>query len=201
MGRRQIAALLILSAVALNSAGCRSVRGTWEDRSPSSTQRKFDLKQKMLAGSPSKGVAVGIKKQISHDASAIKVFIRNDGERPITVYRSFRVDRGQFNADSDLFLEVVDTTSGDRLPLRSKAWTDGNDKHNLNSYYQLAPFELVSDVIYVSKYYPLEKGKSYEVTIEYDHGESGFEKGGKWIEMDAWTGRIRSNKVRLVMPL
>lgn len=198
---RHFIALLTLATVAFTSAGCRSTSALWQDNSPNSTKRKFDMKKKFLAGSPLKGVAVGTKRAVRHNGAGITVFLRNDGERPVTVYRSFRVDRGQFNASSDLFIEVVDAESGSRLPLAKRKWTTANDKHNINSYYQVAPFEMISDVIDVSRFYDLKRGKSYDVSVEYDHGESGFEKSGKWIEMDAWTGRIRSNKIRLVIPI
>lgn len=179
-------------------AGCQIVVPALTRRSCSwNKRRSFDADGRLATGVSVKGLSCGIRAKGQPNAESIEVYLRNDRSRPLTIYRSFRVDSGQFDADSDLFVSVTNKATGKRVPLKDIGWTTGQDRHNPRSYYQMAPSEFVSDTIRLSRYYDLSRGVTYYVTVEYDHGETGFEKGGEWIEMNAWTGRCRSNRVTL----
>lgn len=180
------------------TAGCRCVSRPWEGVSPSwDSAREFDMDRKYATGEPVKGLAVGLSRPLMGAPDELKITLRNDSDHPITVYRSFRVDTGQFDADSDLFFLVTEKSTGAKPELRSRAWTDGSDHHNPRSYYQMAPHECVSQTLALGKFYSLFGGNTYDVSVEYDHRESGFDQSGQWVEMNAWTGRCRSNHVSL----
>jgi|GEM_PF-3264109 len=181
--------------------GCRCISRPWEGVSSSwNTEREFDVDKRHATGDPIKGLAIGIERPLISGSDAINVLLRNDSDHPITVYRSFRVDTGQFDADSDLFFIVIEKATGGKAELRTHAWTDSSDHHNPRSYYQMAPKEIVSQKLEIGKFYKLFSGGVYDVSVEYDHRESGFEQSRQWIEMNAWTGRCRSNHLTLSLP-
>jgi hypothetical protein len=195
-------AIRICCFVALLSAtGCRCVTMPWEGASPSwNNAREFDVDRKHATGEPVKGLVIGISRPLMGGSDVISVVLRNEADHPITVYRSFRVDTGQFDADSDLFFLVTEKTTGAKAELLTRAWTDSSDHHNPRCYYQMAPKEIVSQTLAVGKFYKMFPGSVYDVSVEYDHRESGFQQSGQWIEMNAWTGRCRSNHVNLSPP-
>ena len=172
--------------------GCSTTGLTpWEGRSPSWNERRsFDMRQKLRTGEPVSGLSAGLRNE---SAGRVTFFVRNDAEIPLTLYRSFRVDQGQFDADSDLFISVRDAETQMAVPMKKNSWTSGSDHHNSKSYYQMVPFEKIETTINLTKLFNLKPYRKYEVCIEYDHQESGFYKGGRWLEMNAWKGRVRSN--------
>ena len=85
---------------------------------------------------------------------------------------------------------------GEKVPLARKSWTQGGRGAEARWFKYLEAHEYHKASVNMADYYDFEKGEQYRVTVEYDNQESGYNKGG-WIEMCAWVGRIKSNKLLL----
>lgn len=157
--------------------------------------RAFDYDGMILAGQPDRGLALAIAKSEAGDRT-IDVMLKNEGDRRLCVNSRFVVDCGQYDASPTLFITVERASNGEKVPLAKKSWTQGGRGSEAKWFKYLEAHEYHKAGVNLAEFFDLERGEQYRVTVEYDNQESGYNKGG-WVEMYAWVGRIKSNKLLL----
>jgi len=157
--------------------------------------RAFDYDGMILAGPPDRGLALAITKAATGDR-VIDVMLKNEGDRRLCVNSRYVVDCGQYDASPNLSIIVERAANGEKVPLVRKTWTQGGRGAEAGWFKYLEAHEYHKASLNLADFYDLEKGEQYRVTVGYDNQESGYNKGG-WVEMYAWVGRIRSNKLLL----
>ena len=160
--------------------------------------KKMDHEGNLFGGNAVGGLAVCLTK--TDKPNTVEVHLKNEGERPQVVYCAFRVDNGQVDSASDIFLRLTDVKSQEELlqrktRLNTFALQSIGASHNIQAYQTLQPGEYVSQELSLSPYFYLKEGNKYQLLVEYDHQDSGYEHSGEWIDMKAWTGRAISNRL------
>ncbi|NCC50325.1 MAG: hypothetical protein EOM20_03830 [Spartobacteria bacterium] len=158
--------------------------------------RAFDYDGMILGGRPDRGLSLAIAKNEA-GPHVIDVMLKNESDRRLCVNSHFVVDLGQYDASPNLFLLIERASNGERLSPSKKSWTLGGRSSRASMFKVLEPHEYHKLAIDLSDYFALQRGEDYCVTAEYDNQETGYKKGSRWIEMYAWVGRIKSNRLLL----
>jgi len=183
--------VFLVAVISMLLCSCASIRPLQTVESV----RAFDYDGMILAGQPDRGLALAITKSEAGD-SAIDVMLKNEGDRRLCVNSRFVVDCGQYDASPTLFITMERASNGEKVPLAKKSWTQGGRGSEARWFKYLEAHEYHKSSVNLREFFDLEKGEQYRVTVEYDNQESGYDKGG-WVEMYAWVGRIKSNKLLL----
>jgi len=149
-----------------------------------------------LLSRPDRGLALAIAKNENHPY-VIDLMLKNESDRRLCINSHFVVDLGQYDASPNLFLVVERAANGEKIRPSKKSWTSGGRSSRASMFKVLEPHEYHKLAIDLSDYFTLERGEDYRVTAEYDNQETGYKKGSRWVEMYAWVGRIKSNRLLL----
>jgi hypothetical protein len=172
----------------VNLLGCVAV-------STERATRYFDYDDEIFGSEPQDGLVIAVRDAPSR-IFEIDILLKNVSDRNLCINSNFVVDQGGYDASPNLFIIVENLATGNRVPYRSKknmSIAHRGESPSVNWFSTLSPREFLALHIDLTDYYLLNPHDQYRVYVEYNNLETGYSKGGKWIEKYAWVGQLMSN--------